>query len=157
VVSLDQLLESLLADPREISPLAGELPDEELDSIDDPRRFSQDAWDALAETLDTVDAPIRLSELTALLCDHGNHEGAELVVYSAYGALAIDTERLRTGGSVIAAVIDEGPDGASRDGETGDSGPANEGLQADIDGLFVGPDLLVGRLQPDLEALADVR
>lgn len=157
VVSLDQLLESLLADPREISPLAGELPDEELDSIDDPRRFSQDAWDALAETLDTVDAPIRLSELTALLCDHGNHEGAELVVYSAYGALAIDTERLRTGGSVIAAVIDEGPDGASRDGETGDSGPANEGLQADTDGLFVGPDLLVGRLQPDLEALADVR
>ena len=65
--------------------------------------------------------------------------GAELVVYSAYGSLAIDTESLRTGGSVIAAVLNEGPDRVSRDGATEGDAPANEGLEADTDGSIRRP------------------
>ena len=131
VASLEQLLERLLADPREISSLAGELPDEEFDNVFDPRRFTQLARDNAGIAFDDIDEPIRLSALSALLQARGHEEAAELLTYFAYAATSFDDEVLRSGRSVVAAA----PEG-------------------DLDDeLFCGPDLVLGRLRPDVAAL----
>lgn len=131
VASLEHLFEHLLADAREISPFAGELPDEDVDTIDDPRRFSQSARDAADAVFGEIDEPVRLSALLAQLRSDEEHEAAEVLTYVAYGATSLNDEVLRTGRSVVAA---------APDGELDDE-------------LFSGPDLILGRLRPDLAAM----
>jgi hypothetical protein len=131
VASMEQLLERLLAEVREFTPLAGELPDEEFDNVFDPRRFTQGARDAADGAFEEIDEPIRLSALSAQLRSAGDEEAAELLTYFAYGATALDDEVLRSGRTVVAA---------APDGELDDE-------------LFCGPDLVLGRLRPDVAAL----
>ncbi len=131
VASLDQLLERLLAEVREITPWAGEVPDEEFDNVFDPRRFTQLARDAADDVFAEIDEPVRLSELSAQLRSAGDPEAAELLTYFAYAATGFDDEVLRSGRPVVAA---------APEGELDDE-------------LFSGPDLVLGRLRPDVAAL----
>ena len=131
VASIDQLLERLLAEVRDITPWAGEVPDEEFDNVFDPRRFTQSARDAADDVFAEIDEPVRLSELSAQLRSSGDPEAAELLTYFAYAATGFDDEVLRSGRPVVAA---------APEGELDDE-------------LFSGPDLVLGRLRPDVALL----
>lgn len=137
LASVDRLLEVLLSEPRTSEDLGDELPDDELDSRDDPRRFPLGAWTAAEAVFAELDTPERLSTLLAELRASGEDVAAELVGLLALQAVDPDLEELRRiAGPVLAA--------------------ADDGERLDDD-LYEGADLLVGWLQPDLEALAESR
>lgn len=130
IASMERLLEALLADPREVDAFGGVLPDEDFDEVDDPRHFPRAAWEAVEAAMRDVSEPLRLSELAAAVEAAAGPAAAELVVYEAYRHLDPRLEEIRRGRDVLAA--------------------ADDGATLDSD-LFVGTDLIVGRLVPDLE------
>lgn len=130
VASMERLLEVLLADPREIDAFGGVLPDEDFDEVDDPRRFPRAAWEAVEAALHDLTEPLRLSALAAAVEAVAGPAAAELVVYEAHRYLDPRLEEIRRGREVLAA--------------------ANDGAGLDSD-LFVGADLVIGRLVPDFE------
>ena len=134
VPSIERLFDILLADPRETDELGVELPDEELDDGDDPRRFPRSAWDAAEAVLDAVDRPQRLSDLLAQL-PHDASAGELLGLIALKAADPALADLRRTGTRVLAAA----DDGELLDGES-----------------YVGSDLLVGWLEADRDALAEV-
>lgn len=137
VVSVDRLLEVLLADPRELNDLGEELPDDELDDSDDPRRFAPSAWDAIEAVLAAVDAPQRLSVLLREVRTVGQASAAELLGLVALKASDPALSDLRRNAVRVLAAADDG--------------------EQFTDETYEGADLLVGWLSPDLEALADAR
>lgn len=130
VASIERLLDGLLADPREVEAFGGALPDEDLDQLDDPRRFPRAAWEAVEAALGDLNEPVRLSELVGKVQASAGSAAAELVVYEAHRFLDPRLEEARRGRDVLAAA----DDGAALD-----------------DDLFIGSDLVVGRLVPDHE------
>lgn len=137
LASLERLFDLLLADPRVTEDLGDELPDDELSDGDDPRRFRTDAWDAATAVLDVVAAPRRLSALLAQVRAGGGDAAAELLGLLALQAVDPALEQLcRTGTRALAA--------------------ADDGERLDDD-LYEGADLLIGWLEPDLDAFAEAR
>ena len=130
LASIERLLEVLLADPREVEELGGLLPADDLDEVDDPRKFPRAAWEAVAATLRDVAEPVRLSKLASVAGTLAGPTASELLVYEVHRFLDPRLEEIRRGREVLAATDDD----AVLD-----------------DALFVGADLLVGRLVPDLE------
>lgn len=137
VPSIERLLEILLADPRIICDLGDELPDDELDDSDDPRLFPREAWDAAERALGAVDRPTRMSTILAQLRNEGETVAAELLGLLALKAADPAVADLRRLGTAVLAAADDGE------------------LFEDVG--YAGADLLIGWLQPNLEALAEAR
>lgn len=137
LASVDRLLAVLLADPRVVDGLGDELPDDELGDSADPRRFRFETWDVALAVLGDVAVPQRLSALLAEARARSDVEAAELLGLLSLQAADPDLEQLRRVGNSILA--------AASDGERLD------------DELYEGADLLVGWLDPDVDALAEAR
>lgn len=137
LASVDRLLDVLLADPRVVDGLGDELPDDELGDSADPRRFRFETWDVALAVLGDVAVPQRLSALLAEARARSDVEAAELLGLLSLQAADPDLEQLRRVGNSILA--------AASDGERLD------------DELYEGADLLVGWLDPDVDALAEAR
>lgn len=137
IPSMERLLDILLADPRVVDELGDALPDDELDDAEDPRRFPREAWEAAEDALAAIERPTRLSALLSHARAAGDSDVGELLgllsLNAADPALA-DLRRL--GVPVLAA--------------------ANDGEQLD-DLIYISADLLVGWLQPDVDATAEAR
>ena len=130
IASIEQLLERLLAEVRNSLRWQVSSPTRSS-TMFLIRGASPRARDAADGAFEEIDEPIRLSALSAQLRSAGDEEAAELLTYFAYGATALDDEVLRSGRTVVAA---------TPDGELDDE-------------LFCGPDLVLGRLRPDVAAL----
>lgn len=137
VPSIERLLEILLADPRVIDDLGGELPDDELDDSDDPRLFPREAWEAAEQALAAIDQPSRLSTILTKLRADGETTAAELLGLLALKAADPAVADLRRLGTPVLAAADDGE------------------LFEDDD--YAGADLLVGWLHPNHDALAEAR
>jgi hypothetical protein len=137
LADMSRTLEMLLADPKVIEGLGEELPDDELGGDNDPRRYPGEAWQATTEALDAVTVPTRLSELLTPLRAAGEDGlvAADLLSLRTLKATDPDLEELRRHTSRILAAAD--------DGET----------LTDDD--LAGADLLVGWLEPDIDALSE--
>ncbi len=137
LADMGRAFEMLLADPRIVEGLGEELPDDELDSEDDPRRYPETAWQATTEALDGLTVPTRLSALRTRLRVDGEAGAvaADLLSLRALQATDPDLQGLRRRARRIVAAADDGEPLADDDVE--------------------GADLLVGWLEPDLDALAE--
>lgn len=137
LADMGRALEILLADPKTVEGLGEELPDDELSSEADPRRYPEEAWQATTQALDALAAPTRLSELVAHLRAAGDdgRVAADLLNLRTLKATDPDLEELRRHSRRVLAAADDG--------------------EALVDDDTEGADLLIGWLEPDLEALAE--
>lgn len=137
LASVEQLLNTLLADPRAYDGLGDELPDDELGDSNDPRRFRDGSWETAGGVLGAIEQPARLSALLGQARVDGDEDAAELIGLLALQAADPALEQLRRTASRTLAAADDG-----------------ERLDDD---LYEGADLLIGWLEPDLVALMEAR